>query len=124
MSADDSRAALASRRFYREALSEAERAGMSLALEVEGVDEEIALLRLLLRNALEQHRDDLPLLFRGIELLTRAVSARYRLDRRSRRDLGASLREALSELLPGWTGATAADTPEEEAWENKPGPAA
>jgi hypothetical protein len=67
------------RRFYADALSEAERADLPVALEIEGVDEEIALLRLRIRTALEEHPDDLPLMFKGVDLLAKMVATRYRL---------------------------------------------
>ena len=85
-------------RFYEKALSEAERADLPLAVQINGLDEEIGVLRLLLRAALQRRPDDLELMFRGIGLLTRAVAARYRLSRRSEHDLGASLAAATREL--------------------------
>jgi hypothetical protein len=94
------------RRFYERALEEAERCELPAALEIEGVDEEIALLRLRLRTALEEHPEDLPLMFRGVELLTRAVTARYRLPKP---DDGAALR-LRAELLKEVTSIVAAAT--------------
>ena len=86
-------------RFYAEALSEAERADLPVALEIEGVDEEIALLRLRLRKALEEHPEKHELMFKGIELLTRMVAARYRLPKRERRELGEQLENLRQELV-------------------------
>ncbi len=79
------------RSFYREALTEAEREDLRAALEVEGMDEEIAVLRLRLRTALEERPEDLALMFKGIELLATAVATRYRLSKKSERDLAASI---------------------------------
>ena len=53
-------------RFYTQALTEAERSDLPLALEVDGVDQEIAVLRLRLRSMLEERPDDLTLMFKGI----------------------------------------------------------
>jgi hypothetical protein len=47
--------AVTPRRFYARVLSTAEAADLPAALEVDGVDEEIALLRLRLRKAIEDH---------------------------------------------------------------------
>ena len=67
------------RRFYNEALNRAERYDFPVALEVEGVDQEIAVLRLKLREAMHKHPEDLQLMVHGITLLVRALSAKYRL---------------------------------------------
>ena len=47
------------KRFYEEALTQAERADFPVALDVEGVDQEIAVLRLRLRTALKNRPEDL-----------------------------------------------------------------
>ena len=91
------------RSFYRDALSEAERSDLPVALEIDDLDQEIALLRLRLRSAIEERPDDLALMFKGIELLARAVATRYRLSKRSERDLASSLGNvvrSLGDLLP------------------------
>jgi hypothetical protein len=92
-----------SRRFYAEALSAAEQADLPEALEVDGMDEEIAVLRLKLRKALEQRPQDVPLIFRGIDLLARVVATRYRLSKPAERDLAGSIANvvrAVGVLLP------------------------
>ena len=63
--------------FYESALDEAERQSMPEALEVEGFAQEIALLRLRLRDILADHPEDLELMLRGMELLRRMVVSRY-----------------------------------------------
>jgi hypothetical protein len=77
--------------FYREALKAAEQVQLDAASEVEGLDDEIALLRVRLRGVADKHRDDFPLLLRGVELLVKAVSVRYRLSKEAEQDLAASL---------------------------------
>ena len=88
--------------FYREALSEAERADLPVALEIEGVDEEIALLRLRLRTALAERPEDLQLMFKGIDLLAKAVATRYRLSKRAERQLADSLAGVVRGLGDLW----------------------
>ncbi|MPZ48343.1 MAG: hypothetical protein GEU75_03360 [Dehalococcoidia bacterium] len=92
------------RRFYGEALSKAERLDLPAALKIEGMDEEIAVLRLRLRTAIEERPDDIELMFRGIGLIVRTVAARYRLSKQAERDLDSSLAgvvRTLGDLLPG-----------------------
>jgi len=67
------------RSFYRGALTEAERADLPIALEMEGITEEIAALRLRLRTAIKDHPEDTELMLKGMNTLARLVSARYRL---------------------------------------------
>ena len=84
--------------FYDGALTEAERKELPAAKQVEGLDEEIALIRLRLRSALEQHPQDLTLMLRGIELLVKALSARYQLKKDDKTALSESLRRTLQEI--------------------------
>ena len=79
------------REFYASALEEAERIELEEAAEIEGLDEEIAVLRVKLRKALVEHPEDRQLMMRGIELLVKAVSARYRLSKQAQEDLAESI---------------------------------
>jgi hypothetical protein len=79
------------RDFYASALDAAERIELEEAAEVEGLDAEIAVLRMRLRQALHEHKEDLPLMMRGMELLVKAVSARYRLSKEAEEDLAGHL---------------------------------
>jgi hypothetical protein len=90
------------RRFYEQALSEAERADLPVALEVEGMDEEIAMLRLRLRKALRERPEDLPLMLKGIDALRKMVVTRYKLPREDEHDLeaeAAGVRDEIARLL-------------------------
>ena len=86
------------RNFYRQALTEAEQVELSQAQEVEGLDDEIALLRVRLKRGVMERPQDLPLLVRGLDLLVKAVAARYRLSPKARRDLADNLAATLNSL--------------------------
>ncbi len=77
--------------FYGSALNEAERVALQHAENIEGLDDEIAVLRVKLRTALNKNKQNLPLMLRGIDLLVKAVSARYRLSKKAEADLSDSL---------------------------------
>ena len=62
--------------FYDEALSQAEKVRLSRAKQIQGLDEEIALLRVRLGRLAESEPENLDLLIRGIGMLVRAVSAK------------------------------------------------
>ena len=90
--------------FYEEALSKAEHVRLSRARQIQGLDEEIALLRLRLSRLTEEQPENLELLIKGIGMLVRAVSAKYKLSHKAEEDLYQSLLGVLqgigSVLLP------------------------
>jgi hypothetical protein len=88
--------------FYARVLTEAERADLPLALKLQGVDEEIALLRLRLRSALLERSDDLALIFKGIDLLAKAVAARYRLPKAAEDELAETLQRLTASIGGLW----------------------
>lgn len=73
--------------FYKEALSQAEQVLLPEALEVEGLEQEIALLRLKLQQTLVERPEDMDLLLKGVNLLVRAVAAQYRLSPKAKEEL-------------------------------------
>lgn len=83
--------------FYGSALDAAERIELAAASEVTGLDEEIAVLRTKLRSVLAGHPEDLALMLRGVELLVKAVSARYRLSP----EAGKNLTENIEGVVRG-----------------------
>jgi len=86
------------RNFYRGALGEAERLDLAQAQDVEGLDDEIALLRVLLRKAIGERPEDTQLLVKGVDLLVKAVAVRYRLSPKARKDLADNLSATLNSL--------------------------
>jgi len=92
------RAPRSKRGFYEQALSEAERVLVPEARDIEGLDEEIALLRVKLSTALAEHPDNMLLMMRGVELLVKAVAARYRLTKKSQDNLAEAIDGVLKEI--------------------------
>jgi hypothetical protein len=96
---------MSGRKFYSDALELAERLDLEAARELEGLHEEIALLRLLIRRALEdEDPDDLAQLARALNLLQRLVVTQHRVSKRPEGDLAESLAaviRSLGELVPG-----------------------
>jgi len=84
--------------FYERVLSEAERVLLPQAAGVQGLEQEIALLRVKLATVVQEHPENLPLMLRGVELLVKAVSAEYRLSRKSQDNLAAAIDGVLKEL--------------------------
>ena len=83
----------AGRWFYEQSVSEAERAQLAAASEVEGLDAEIALLRMRLRKLFAERPRDFALALRGLDVLRRLIVARYALSKADN--------QALAEMAPG-----------------------
>ncbi|MEX0785121.1 MAG: hypothetical protein WD939_00645 [Dehalococcoidia bacterium] len=81
----------AAKAFYGKALNAAEQIELEEAAEVQGLDQEIAILRVRLREILSVKPSDLQLMMRGLELLVKAVSARYRLSKEAEEDLAGHI---------------------------------
>jgi hypothetical protein len=79
-------------------LNDAERLALADAMAVDGVDQEIALLRLRLRSAIVDEPKDLSLMFKGIELLAKVVATRYGLGKTGREEMQEALLQAFTEL--------------------------
>ena len=84
--------------FYERALDGAARADLADARAVEGLDEEVALLRLRLRDSVEQHPEDFKLLQSGARLLIQALLARHRLSPKQADNLGDAVAHVLEEF--------------------------
>ena len=86
------------------AMSKAERLELSRAGSVEGLADEIALLRIQLKKAMSasprtvKARKDLKIATAAVETLLRAVSAEYRLSPRASRDLAGNVAATLNQL--------------------------
>jgi hypothetical protein len=94
--------AVATRSFYESALDEADRAGLADAREVEGIGEEVALLRLQLRRQLAEEQPDPRLVQAGVRLLVQSLLAERRLSPQQADEVGealAALLEEFGELL-------------------------
>jgi hypothetical protein len=85
-----------------------ERVLLPEAREIEGLDEEIALLRVKLASALEEHPDNMPLVLRAVDMLVKTVAARYRLSKKSQDNLAKAEARGEAELreeeMAAWDG--------------------
>jgi len=84
--------------FYEAALAEAERTDLADARHVEGLDDEIALLRLSLRRAFEADPLDMKVLHAGVRVLIQALLAQRRLSPQQADDLNEAVAKT-AELL-------------------------
>ena len=84
--------------FYVSALTEAEREHFERARRVEGIDQEIAVLRLRLRQYVDAHPDDFQLLQSGVRLLVQALLAQHRLSPKQAEGLSEAAAQLLEEF--------------------------
>jgi hypothetical protein len=94
--------------FYTRQLDDDDRKIFWQALDLEGIDEEVALLRTTLQMQFKSDMGTFDALLRNVDLLVRAVSAQYRMSPKSARDfaerLTATLRDLGEQIAPGLSG--------------------
>ena len=81
--------------FYSRVLDEAEQRDFALATGVEGIDDEIALLRVKIKSLIAHDPDNLTLIMQAINTLARVVSTRYNIGKRDKK----GLKEAIGNVL-------------------------
>ena len=83
------------KQFYSSCVDVAE---LTEALEIEGIDEELAVLRIQLKKLVKECPEDLPLMLKGFDLIARIAAARYRMSAKSREDLAQSLGDTIMHI--------------------------
>ncbi|MEE8471354.1 MAG: hypothetical protein V3S51_08495 [Dehalococcoidia bacterium] len=86
------------RGFYSRALDEAEKLDFELAQGVEGIDDEIALLRVKIKFLLENDPENVRLIMEATRTLARLVTTRYRISSDQKKDLTNAIGNVLKGL--------------------------
>ena len=81
--------------FYSHVLNEDEQADFELATRVEGIDEEIALLRVKIKSLVERDPENIRLIMQSINTLAKLIVTKYNL----RQDDKQGLKEAVGNVL-------------------------
>ncbi len=81
--------------FYAKVLDEAEQLDFELASGVEGIDDEIALLRVKIKSILSQDPENIRLIMQATNALARLVRTRYNVTK----DQKKGLKEAIGNVL-------------------------
>jgi hypothetical protein len=84
--------------FYSRALDEAEKLELEEASHIEGIDEEIALLRVKLRELLEEHPERIDLHFEAANIIARLVRTRYQITKEQKKSLKEAIQKVLTEV--------------------------
>ena len=86
------------RGFYSRVVDEAERVELEEALQVEGIDEEIALLRIKFRELAESQPERIDLHLKAAETIARLVKTRYQISKEQKKSLKEAIAKVLTEV--------------------------
>jgi len=81
--------------FYSKVLDEAERLDLELAQGIEGIDDEIALLRVKIKSILDNDPENIRLIVEATNTLARLVRTRYNITKEQKK----GLKEAIGNVL-------------------------
>ena len=84
--------------FYARVLDEAERLDFEMAAGVDGIDDEIALLRLKIKSLLEKDPENIKRLAEATTTLSRLVMARYKMGSAHKKALASAIGTVLKDL--------------------------
>ena len=95
--------------FYSNVLSEAERQDFEQATSVEGVDDEIALLRVRIKSVVANGPDNIKLIMQAVYILARLLGTKNNIDKKDKQGLKAAIGNVLKDIaLPLGIGIGAA----------------
>ncbi len=84
--------------FYSQALDEAEKVEMEEARAIEGIDDEIALLRVMIKRLIDLHPEALKLQLEAANTLARLVRTRYNITKEQKNSLKEAIANVLKEI--------------------------
>jgi hypothetical protein len=84
--------------FYSQVLDEAQTLQLDEAREVEGIDEEIAILRVKLLSLIDKHPDRIDLQMAAANTITRMVRTRHNLSAGQKKSLKDAITKVLTEI--------------------------
>jgi hypothetical protein len=84
--------------FYSKVLDEAEQLDFELASDVEGFDDEIALLRVKIKSLLENDPENIRLLMAATNTLVRLVKAKYNISKEQKKGLKEAIENVLRDI--------------------------
>ncbi len=84
--------------FYSRVLDEAEKLDFELAADVNGIDDEIALLRVKIKSILEHDPENVRLIMQVTNALERLIMARYKITREHRKGLKEAIGNVFKDI--------------------------
>ena len=84
--------------FYSKILDEAERLDFELATGVEGIDDEIALLRVKIKSLVERDPQNIKLIMQAINALERLVRTKFNISKEDKKGLKEAIANVLKDI--------------------------
>ena len=84
--------------FYNAVLDEAEKLNFESASGVEGIDDEITILRMKIRSVLEKDPENLGLLMEATNMLAKLVKIRYNISKEQKKGLGEAIKNVIKDI--------------------------
>ncbi len=84
--------------FYSRVLDPEEQADFEVATEVEGLDEEIALMRVKIKSVVARDPENTKLIMQGVNTLERLVRTKYNISREDRQGLSEAISNVLKDV--------------------------
>lgn len=84
--------------FYSQVLNEAEKLQLEQARDIEGIDEEIAILRVKLRNLIDKEPARIDLHMEAANTIARLVRTRYNITKEQKKSLKEAITKVLTEI--------------------------
>ena len=84
--------------FYSRVLDEAEQMDLELAEGIEGIDDEIALLRVKIKAILEHDPENIQLIIKATNMLARLVRTRYNITKEEKKGLKEAITNVLKDI--------------------------
>ena len=88
--------------FYSQALDEAERLELEEARGIDGIDEEIAILRVKLRELIAAKPERIDLHLKIANTIARLVTTRYNISKEQKKSLKEAITKVLTEIAILW----------------------
>jgi hypothetical protein len=85
--------------FYQKVFDESVRLDFDAAADVNGIDDEIALIRIIIKNYMEKHPDDIRLIIQAANALARMVKINYTLKHDQKNMLKEGISNVIKEML-------------------------
>ena len=84
--------------FYSKVLDEAEQLDFELATGVEGIDDEIALLRVKIKSIVEKDPENIKLIMQATDALAKLIRTRYNISKEDKKGLKEAIGNVLKDI--------------------------
>jgi len=84
--------------FYEKVLDEVDKLSFKNALEIEGIDDEIALLRVQIKAVILHDPENIQLILKATNMLAKLVETRYSISKSAKKGLGEAIKNVIKDI--------------------------